>query len=737
MKKFSWILALILALSVGFIGCPSGGDDDDTTSAPPPPPPPSNVAVTGVSVEPTSLTLDVGNTGTLTATVRPANATNKAVVWTSSDDSVATVSDAGVVTAVAAGSGVIITATTVDGGHTGAASVDVNDPSLNDLTGELSITPHNAKLGDTLTAVYNGSEAVIYQWKKGTTNVGDPASTTNKTYTPTEDGEYMVLISLTGYNGKSAVVVVTEDVPGGLEDILVKFGAAADKTKAYEKASPAGEILYVTEGEGFSYEYAKNTVTNSNYGNAIVRFRVDLEDNTLGDFGYIQFNWKAFGYKDDDSVANSKKLYLLASKTGGDLEGYQSDADIKALVINTTYFDDPSTIPPRPNGSSGDNFYSDALIPNVGGDVEQLVKIPIVKGKDLTGGVWFSIYVHAVKDKYQITNLKFVVGEEGTYSVTPEATDPAGTRPKPPEPDGVPYSFDLIVTKANSSDVGTTDGGLNATPVDITDETEGISAIFTENGQRLNIKLSADQLAILGTRVNSKIDVVIDGEVDGDDAGGAADSFRYHLLDITKGGGWNATGAGGPGKFEDILELTISFADGDSSKPNPNYFTIQHRANGTITLNIRKITLTTYLADAPAYFKSATGLKTGVGYYSNTGIDTGDSEFDSETGILTFKSGGFYVALPDGFTETDTVVIQYAAFMVQGTQLDVIKKQKDGWTDTDDSVNKCPTLNTSAVDTVEVNGFSEDGVTAGKAFFQMNNGPYIARIKIISVTIKE
>jgi len=37
MKKFSWILALILALSVGFIGCPSGDDDGDTPSPQPGP----------------------------------------------------------------------------------------------------------------------------------------------------------------------------------------------------------------------------------------------------------------------------------------------------------------------------------------------------------------------------------------------------------------------------------------------------------------------------------------------------------------------------------------------------------------------------------------------------------------------------------------------------------------------------------------------------------------------------
>lgn len=80
-------------------------------------------AATGVELDDDAIELSVGGTSTLTATVSPENATNKAVTWTSSDESVATVED-GVVTAVATGNATI-TVTTVDGGFTDTCSVTV------------------------------------------------------------------------------------------------------------------------------------------------------------------------------------------------------------------------------------------------------------------------------------------------------------------------------------------------------------------------------------------------------------------------------------------------------------------------------------------------------------------------------------------------------------------------------------------------------------------------------------
>ncbi|MGZ4135036.1 MAG: S-layer homology domain-containing protein, partial [Tumebacillaceae bacterium] len=88
----------------------------------------ASVAVTGVTLNHSTLKLTAGDTETLTASVHPENATNQNVTWTSSNNSVATVDATGKVTAVAAGTAVI-TVTTADGGFTATSTVTVQAKS--------------------------------------------------------------------------------------------------------------------------------------------------------------------------------------------------------------------------------------------------------------------------------------------------------------------------------------------------------------------------------------------------------------------------------------------------------------------------------------------------------------------------------------------------------------------------------------------------------------------------------
>ena len=97
-----------------------------------PTPRPSIVPVTKVTLSSDHLSLNAGDTRTLTAAILPADATEKSVMWRSGNDSVARVDSSGKVTAISAGATVILV-TTMDGEFSAACVVTV--------TGSSSVTP--------------------------------------------------------------------------------------------------------------------------------------------------------------------------------------------------------------------------------------------------------------------------------------------------------------------------------------------------------------------------------------------------------------------------------------------------------------------------------------------------------------------------------------------------------------------------------------------------------------------
>jgi hypothetical protein len=91
-----------------------------------------------------------------------------------------------------------------------SAVVDVTDPSLLTLSGNITISPStNVTVGTELTANYSGGETVTYRWEKDGTTVG-----TNSTkYIPTEAGSYTVTVGAEGYNSKTSAAVTVTNVP--------------------------------------------------------------------------------------------------------------------------------------------------------------------------------------------------------------------------------------------------------------------------------------------------------------------------------------------------------------------------------------------------------------------------------------------------------------------------------------------------------------------------------------------
>ena len=105
----------------------------------------SIIGVIGIVVNPEEFSLQIEEKVQLIAEISPSNATNQGYIWSSSDTSIATVSNSGLVTAVAEGT-VSIIATTTEGNFTGESNITVTVDKV-----EIVLYPNPSK--DTLKII--------------------------------------------------------------------------------------------------------------------------------------------------------------------------------------------------------------------------------------------------------------------------------------------------------------------------------------------------------------------------------------------------------------------------------------------------------------------------------------------------------------------------------------------------------------------------------------------------------
>lgn len=182
---------------------PSSTTPTVTSSTPSPSTP---VAVSGVALNKKVATVNVGKTVTVKATVTPANADNKTLVWTSSNKKIATVSN-GVVKGVKAGR-VIITAKTTDGSNISATcTVTVKQPVTRISLSKKATMYTGKKL--TLKAKVNPANASnkALTWKSSNTKIAKVAS--NGVVTGVKAGTVKITATAKDGSRKSATCTVT------------------------------------------------------------------------------------------------------------------------------------------------------------------------------------------------------------------------------------------------------------------------------------------------------------------------------------------------------------------------------------------------------------------------------------------------------------------------------------------------------------------------------------------------
>ncbi|MEK4452562.1 Ig-like domain-containing protein [Paenibacillus sp. FSL L8-0506] len=206
-----------------------------------------DVIVTGVSLDKPSLSLTQGEAGdTLSAVITPADATNKTVNWSSSDETVATVVN-GVVTPVGVGTA-IITVTTTDGSFTASSVVNVSAPipPVVDVTGvkldqeTLNLTTGEADglLKATIEPANATDKDVI--WSSSDETV---ATVVNGVVTPV--GEGTAVITVTTKDG-SFTASTTVNVSAPIPPVVDVTGVKLDQETLELTAGEADGLLKAT-----------------------------------------------------------------------------------------------------------------------------------------------------------------------------------------------------------------------------------------------------------------------------------------------------------------------------------------------------------------------------------------------------------------------------------------------------------------------------------------------------------
>ena len=225
---------------------------------------PATVQVTGITLDKTSLTLKEGESVTLTPTVKPDNATNKSVTWTSGNESVATVDNTGKVTGVKAGTATIIAATQ-DGGKTATCTVTVNALTVlvTGITLDASLDLEEGKSVTLIATVKpdNASDKGVI-W----TSSDESVATVDQNGKVTAKAKGTATIKVTAKDGSGvfaecSVSVYRKDTPAGAVDLGLPSGikwAASNLSESGLCANPWDYGDYYAWGETEPYYSSQN-----------------------------------------------------------------------------------------------------------------------------------------------------------------------------------------------------------------------------------------------------------------------------------------------------------------------------------------------------------------------------------------------------------------------------------------------------------------------------------------------
>ena len=265
-----WLKTFIIVMAISIfsfclVACDengnNGGNGDNSGNQNP-----SAISVEGVILNSNSIALTVGKTTTLTATLKPSDASDKRVTWESSNTGVATVSD-GTITAVALGESVI-KVKTVDGNFVAECKVIVYDSSNPDgplenevftfFNGKITgLTEYGKTLSEvTITKSISEISADAFVGSQNLTKIN--VSDENKTYKSIDGNLYSFDLktlykfadkSLTEFSIPQTVEVIEKNAfidNGTLTKISIPESVISIKDNAFLGCKQIEEVSYIS-----------------------------------------------------------------------------------------------------------------------------------------------------------------------------------------------------------------------------------------------------------------------------------------------------------------------------------------------------------------------------------------------------------------------------------------------------------------------------------------------------------
>ena len=256
----------------------------------------SEMKVESITLNKTSLTLDIGATEKLKITFKPDKADNKNIIWTSSDENIVTV-DNGTILAKNAGTAKI----TVTTSNEKSASVTVTVKKLEPTELVLNKTILNLTVGQTESVIATIKPTNVSQreiiWTSADSTI---ASVSNGSVVGKKEGTTTITAQISGTNIKSSITVnvsrikvtgIKLDKKSGTTYLnnktkTVKLTATVSPTNAQNKnvtwTSSNPEVATVNNGVVTAKALGTSTITvNTEDGNYTAEYKITVKKKTI------------------------------------------------------------------------------------------------------------------------------------------------------------------------------------------------------------------------------------------------------------------------------------------------------------------------------------------------------------------------------------------------------------------------------------------------------------------------